>query len=464
MALEVLLSKRNSFYWETGLQLRFDHRILFAEENASTNPGNATFQKGSRHVPPQFKVELVQKWSAKCDNEHGAWCNDNGVDHEPICSLRVLNVDTKQVVESPTNCRYLALSYVWGPSRINQMKSIPKRKEGKVDLTPVYGTLPRTIRDAIELVQELGERFLWVDALCIDQKDDAELAKQVEQMDKIYASALITIVAAAERDADAGLPGFQPQSRLSIQHSERIQSFLLRTSLPNGIRGGIVEGSCWNRRGWTYQERLASRRCLIFTPYQVYFQCRKGYNSEDTTFRDETIPAAIGKWKGRLDSSRLDLTRKFLPFDPYQEFLSEYSSRRFTKEGDALRACSAALRFISTIYDTPLHWGLPELVFDRALLWNYDIDSPGSRQYRPRRRSNFPTWSWASWSGAVSYSSSYMANKSVVRWYRLSISGDVHEIRNCKMRRARTRQGAWSGVNASMEAGRLSEECKPSCV
>ncbi|KAF2187979.1 hypothetical protein K469DRAFT_568100, partial [Zopfia rhizophila CBS 207.26] len=49
----------------------------------------------------------------------------------------------------------------------------------------------------------------------------------------------------------------------------------------------------WNKRGWSYQERLLSRRCLIFTTYQVYFQCPVKSFSEDTTFGDLDIPTTI---------------------------------------------------------------------------------------------------------------------------------------------------------------------------
>ena len=35
-----------------------------------------------------------------------------------------------------------------------------------------------------------------------------------------------------------------------------------------------IAKSKWNTRAWTYQEALLSRRRLVFTPRQVYFQCR----------------------------------------------------------------------------------------------------------------------------------------------------------------------------------------------
>ncbi|KAK5629696.1 hypothetical protein RRF57_005411 [Xylaria bambusicola] len=41
-----------------------------------------------------------------------------------------------------------------------------------------------------------------------------------------------------------------------------------------------MNNSEWATRAWTSQEALLSRRCLLFTPDQVYFLCRTTYWSE----------------------------------------------------------------------------------------------------------------------------------------------------------------------------------------
>ncbi|KAF2187978.1 heterokaryon incompatibility, partial [Zopfia rhizophila CBS 207.26] len=90
------------------------------------------------------------------------------------------------VVEAPDNCRYLIMSYVWGSFQMPQMETICENGQNKVDLAPVFNKLPKTIRDAIALVQELGEQLLWIDTLCINQNDKIELNQPAAQMDKIY--------------------------------------------------------------------------------------------------------------------------------------------------------------------------------------------------------------------------------------------------------------------------------------
>jgi hypothetical protein len=59
----------------------------------------------------------------------------------------------------------------------------------------------------------IGERYLWVDSLCIVQDDPQEKHGQIANMDAIYGNAILTINAAAGQDANAGLPGVRPLSR-----------------------------------------------------------------------------------------------------------------------------------------------------------------------------------------------------------------------------------------------------------
>jgi hypothetical protein len=42
-----------------------------------------------------------------------------------------------------------------------------------------------------------------------------------------------------------------------------------------------IKSSKWNTRAWTFQERILSRRCLIFVKGRVYFQCCAIGMSED---------------------------------------------------------------------------------------------------------------------------------------------------------------------------------------
>lgn len=53
----------------------------------------------------------------------------------------------------------------------------------------------------------LGERYLWVDALCIVQDDNASKQSMIERMHVIYQNAFLTLFVATGTDANAGLSG-----------------------------------------------------------------------------------------------------------------------------------------------------------------------------------------------------------------------------------------------------------------
>jgi hypothetical protein len=90
-------------------------------------------------------------------------------------------------------------------------------------------------------------------------------------MDVVYKNAEITIVAAAGEGPDYGLPGVGNRPRVP-QPTIQVKNHLLLSSLPDPCYE--IRTSKWMKRAWTYQEGLLSRRLLIFTDDQVYFECR----------------------------------------------------------------------------------------------------------------------------------------------------------------------------------------------
>ncbi|PQE17214.1 Heterokaryon incompatibility protein [Rutstroemia sp. NJR-2017a BVV2] len=95
------------------------------------------------------------------------------------------------VVSRPWSEPYVVLSYVWGPPS---------------------GDWPPTVLDAVEATRRMGERWLWVDRVCIDQGNAEEKAWLISKMGEIYEGAEFTIVGAAG-DARTGLPGVSGAKR-----------------------------------------------------------------------------------------------------------------------------------------------------------------------------------------------------------------------------------------------------------
>jgi hypothetical protein len=74
--------------------------------------------------------------------------------------------------------------------------------------------IPITILNAIHFVRFLGERYLWVDSLCIVQDDDEDRKpEQLNSMAAIYANGSLNIVAADGSNAAYGLRGVRELSK-----------------------------------------------------------------------------------------------------------------------------------------------------------------------------------------------------------------------------------------------------------
>ena len=112
-------------------------------------------------------------------------------DDEIECSLSTVSLDD--------NPSYETLSYVWGDPKLQKKTILLQRQRFQV--TPSLESALRHLR------HEETERTMWVDAVCINQRDDVEKSVHVKQMQLIYArtSHLIIWVGEANGDSDLGM-------------------------------------------------------------------------------------------------------------------------------------------------------------------------------------------------------------------------------------------------------------------
>lgn len=88
------------------------------------------------------------------------------------------------------------------------------------------------------------------------------------------------------------------------------------------------------------------------------------------------------------------------PVQRYAFLLAQYTSRDLTNQDDALNAVQGLLNDLGPVFPEGFFWGLPESIFDTALLWDL-----GVYQEAPKpRRAMFPSWCWAGWQAAASFS------------------------------------------------------------
>jgi hypothetical protein len=88
-------------------------------------------------------------------------------------------------------------------------------------------------------------------------------------MDLIYQNSEVTIVALG-KDPTYGLPGAGERRRVAQSYAQVGRHLLVSSLMDPRYHIGA---STWAKRGWTYQEALLSRRRLVFTDEQVYYEC-----------------------------------------------------------------------------------------------------------------------------------------------------------------------------------------------
>ncbi|KAI0599870.1 heterokaryon incompatibility protein-domain-containing protein [Biscogniauxia sp. FL1348] len=403
----------------------------------------ALFTRRSRQQMEKVDFQLLRHWLSHCKTSHGADCQPDEsptTDGEAYLKLfRLIDVVDKKVVDAKAGTEYVALSYVWGRDPFLQLTQENKpslyRQEA---LGASNENMPRTIRDALRVVQNLGMRYIWVDALCIVQDDLGEKAQVIGAMDLIYSRAALTLVAASGSTVNAGLAGLEPDGR-------DLEPFEAKTTFPESSHGfmlarpsDLMQKSAWNTRGWTYQERLCSHRLLVFTEYQALYLCGAASWCEDTVL--ETDDPCVHYEEKPLFSLNLpnDKTRSFMqnveqaarvsPFAEYAKMVDEYSSRNLTFPGDIMNAFIGGLRRFQRKCELngiqlSFLFGLPVTWFELGLCWNH---ASGSRDWERRTQKwqdpsgvkvPFPSWSWMGWVSRVDAEVLEHATRPEIDWY-----------------------------------------------
>ena len=91
-----------------------------------------------------------------------------------------------------------------------------------------------------------------------------------------------------------------------------------------------LEGSSWNKRGWTLQERSVSTRMLHFCNTKLYFECRGCLKSEENEPLERYKPRTFEMWP-RADIETLQVgaaTRSKVQNTKRRGFVQKVDSRR----------------------------------------------------------------------------------------------------------------------------------------
>lgn len=392
-------------------------------------------------------VPLIKSWVIACEQEHPSASKFEPGRH--LQGFKLIDIENLRVVEAPEPARFIALSYTWkDPAhdkglQLLQGNAARLQQIGSLELS----NLSDVIADAIKLCSDLGERYLWVDRLCITQDDPRSKHAQIKAMDQIYGAATFTLVAAVSESSISGLPGARGRPRTSFLFNQSREFHLESGEIGSNFHI-TVDQSPWNSRGWTFQERVLSPKCLYVTDHQVYFTC------ENATFQEELGRVPTRALVRPLRASTISDIHKVQSQYGYLDYVCHYTNRKLSYETDILSAFAGIENVLRAQLDTSFYFGLPERYLTTALLWQ-----PAGRGRLRQGVSNIPSWSWAAWSGPVKFGESRMVVDSVdigplVKFY---LQDENRSLRPLKVRED------WFGYADSCEFNRSSktEFCLP---
>ncbi|KAH7082887.1 heterokaryon incompatibility protein-domain-containing protein [Paraphoma chrysanthemicola] len=351
----------------------------------------------------------AKRWLEKCTTQHTSRCQSSS-DLTHVSPAWLIDTKDNCLVSGETVAHFVALSYRWGPSTHQNIDSVI------FEQIAVPGGLVKhaehispTVRDAMQVVRAIGERYLWVDAICLAPDDKTKLVEQLQLMGSIYASARLTIVA-LDGDATTGLKGTgaMPRSLENVFDWKNGAQILARY-LPS-LSALEVDASEYFRRGWTFQEYILSRRRLIFANQQIHWQCFGGSWHEDCPdCNDEHVESNLARY-----TRMPNIEAGWPDFEELNGLIIEYNARELSFPEDACPGITGLFTYIESAFKGGFLFGLPRENFDAALMWGCSfgrgmLNGPiylGLQRRKPSGRTGhglpnaaLPSWSWVGWRG-----------------------------------------------------------------
>ncbi|PKS05721.1 hypothetical protein jhhlp_007550 [Lomentospora prolificans] len=386
--------------------LEDDDCIRLKFDVSSPEPKSGIFPQDWGIISPTSPrwIEQAKVWLNKCRDHHE--CASPKLSR-PTRLIRLGDRGDAKLVESADLnhfVEYVALSYVWGPSQPYKLVS-SNRDELHLQLDS--SKLARTIKDAIEVTRALGYGFLWVDALCIMQDSDVDKANELPKMSSIYQGCALTIIAASASSSEEGfLKPLDPlvfyldpfTVKLHGEQGEISYSIMLGArSVHQNSRETI------NSRGWTLQERLLSRKSLIFSKASVMWVCGATTRNIGTGPNSVLRPVASIKIL-RDDSQRLCESDMDIIYRYWLAAREDFGSRVLGFYNDKLPAIGALASLISERTGWTYLAGMWKERLFLDLHWVCGNSDEASLERRPllmsenARKTGYlaPSWSWAS--------------------------------------------------------------------
>jgi hypothetical protein len=307
---------------------------------------------------------------------------------DSILAPRLCNTE-----DLPTEPKYVTLSHCWGKHQpLKLTKGNKEAFQKKIDVS----ALPKTFTDAMKVASSLGQRYIWIDSLCIIQDSPQDWQEQAAIMGAVYHNSWCNIAATAASDSSIGC--FMERSPLDVLPckirtkwiSEPEKSFFC-SSLD--IWNNAVQNSVLNQRAWVFQEVVLAPRVVHFAEHQLFWECLELRACETYPLglpNNLTTKISLDVYCLRNEIIKAN-SMKFERYQLWEKFVNEYSRRMLSKpDVDKLVAISGLAR--NLIVDGKDYVaGLWKEILPYQLMWSAK-PGPELESGTPE----IPSWSWAS--------------------------------------------------------------------
>lgn len=359
-------------------------------------------------------VRMIKHWIDSCLGDHSECSNARTANWIPKRLLEINDGEnslTIRLVESSESnlwigTKFAALSHVWGDVKASPPLRLRSSNISRLQNGIREFELPKTFLDAAHVCVCLGIRYLWIDSLCIIQDSLDDWREQALLMHRVYGYALITIVATSARSCHDGFL----QRSIDLLHTAEVaysvpvageqpgcdDNYLIIYDSDNPLdswRMHAINGSKWNTRAWTMQERSLSARMVHFCQNKIFFECRGGLQSEENEPVQESDMVNSILWPRNPSAAFEGL------YQHWQLFVGEYTTRNLTVRTDKLPAIQSVAEEMTAVTGQKYirFAGMWQSNLRHELLW---FVSMGKAERLDTRRA--PSWSWAAVEGQIS--------------------------------------------------------------
>lgn len=241
---------------------------------------------------------------------------------------------------------YCSLSYCWGAPGTNSLLTTKATYDHYIKGI-LFKDLPKTYQDAVTVTRALDVQYLWIDALCIIQKNPEDWLTESNKVGEYYGNARLVIAATGAANPREGLFLPRPPKRGRVKMQNMTGSWgPMYAELADRFTDGSERAGPLETRAWAAQESILARRLVRYTKNQMMWRC------SDATQRED----------GRES-----------PFEPHWESWPDivcfYTARKLTYGTDRLAAVQGFATAIQTKYKTTYVSGLWKESLPEQLVW-----------------------------------------------------------------------------------------------